>query len=115
MFSNPQVYGAIDTRLVRVFSIGGGTGIEFHRWLSLWVKNYGYGWYIPENQPSWPGEFDTWIDILHHIVKLCNSSGIKCPHPDEYIDTGLRGKGIWIAADVETALFSYASKQLQRV
>jgi hypothetical protein len=114
MFSRPQLYGAIDTRLVRVFGRG-DTDIEPLRWLLLGVKNYGYGWYIPEYQTSWPGEYDTWIGILHHIASLCNSSGHKCPHPDEYIATGLREKGIWIAADVETALFSYASGRLQAV
>jgi hypothetical protein len=31
------------------------------------------------------------------------------PHPDEYIAADLREEGVWIAADVETALFSYAS------
>jgi hypothetical protein len=113
MFSRPQLYGAIDTRLVRVFGKG-DTDIEPLRWLSLEVKNFGYGWYIPEHQTSWPGEYDTWIGILHHIAGLCNSRGHKCPHPDEYIATGLREKGVWIAADVETALFSYASGWLAR-
>ena len=111
MFSRPQLYGAIDTRLVRVFGRG-DTDIEGHGWLSLEVRNYGYGWYIPEYQTSWPGEYDTWIAILHYIAHLCNTSGHKCPHPDEYTAIGLREKGIWIAADIETALFSYASKRL---
>ena len=114
MFSRPQLYGAIDTRLVRVFGRG-DTDIEQLRWLSLEVKNYGYGWFIPESQSSWPGEYNTWIEILHHIASLCNTRGHKCPHPDEYIDNGLREKGIWIVADVETALFSYASEQLKSV
>ena len=113
MFGRPQLYGAIDTRLVRVFG-GGDPDLEGLKWLSLQVRNFGYGWYIPEYQTSWPGEYDTWIAILHHIAGLCNSSGHKCPHPDEYIAAGLREKGIWIAADVETALFSYASWCLGR-
>lgn len=111
MFSQPQLYGAIDTRLVRVFGRG-DTDIEGPKWLSLEVKNYGYGWYIPENQTSWPSEYGTWIDILHRTALLCNTSGPKCPHPDEYVADGLREKGVWIAADIETALFSYASKRL---
>ncbi len=111
MFGRPQLYGAIDTRLVRVFgTVGGDT--EGLRWLSLNVKTFGYGWYIPEYQASWPGEFDTWISILHHIADLCNSRGHECPHPDEYIRAGLRQKGTWIAADVETALFAHASQRL---
>ena len=114
MFSRPQLYGAIDTRLVRVFGKG-NTDIEGLMWLSLEVKNYGYGWYIPEYQTSWPSEYDTWIEILHYVTRLCNGGGYECPHPDEYVDLGLRDKGIWIVADVETALFSYASKQLQAV
>lgn len=111
MFSRPQLYGAIDTRLVRVLGRG-DPDIEELRWLSLGVKKYGYRWHIPESQPSWPSQYDTWIEILHHIARLGNSSGQKCPHPNEYIGIGLREKGIWIAADVETALFSYASKRL---
>lgn len=112
MFSQPQLYGAIDTRLVRVFGRGDARTESF-QWLSLAVRNYGSGWFIPEHQTSWPSEYDTWLDILHHIASLCNSNGHKCPHPDEYVTTGMREKGRWIAADVETALFSYASSQLQ--
>lgn len=112
MFSLPQLYGAIDTRLVRVFG-NGDVGIESHRWLLLTVKNYGYGWYIPEHQPSWPSEYNTWIQILHHMAHLCNTYGHKCPHPEKYVVLGLREKGTWIAADIETALFSYASKRLR--
>ena len=47
MFSCPQLYGAIDTRLVRVFGRG-DTSVESFRWLLLGVKNYGSGWCIPE-------------------------------------------------------------------
>lgn len=112
MFAFPKLYGAIDTRLVRVFG-SGDAGIKERGWLSLAVKNYGYGWYIPEYQTSWPGEYNTWIEILHHMAQLCNTSGYKCPHPDEYIAIGLREKGIWIVADIEIALFSYASKRLK--
>jgi len=113
MFSRPQLYGAIDTRLVRVFGKG-DPNLEGLGWLSLQVRDFGYGWYIPEYQTAWPNEYDTWIRILHHIADLCNSSGHKCPHPDEYIAAGLREEGIWIAADVETALFSYASMRLEK-
>jgi hypothetical protein len=117
MFSRPQRYGAIDTRLVRVFGCG-DKDIEGLRWLSLRVKNYNYGWHIPENQTSWPGEYNTWIEILHYMADLCNTSGHKCPHPDEYVAIDLREKlrekGIWIVADIETALFSYASKRLKK-
>lgn len=112
MFSRPQRYGAIDTRLVRVFGCG-DKDIEGLRWLSLEVRKSGYRWHIPEYQTSWPGEYGTWIEILHYIAHLCNASGHKCPHPDEYIARGLREKGIWIVADVETALFSYASKAIE--
>lgn len=113
MFSRPQLYGAIDTRLVRVFG-GGDPDSEGLGWLSLEVRNFGYGWYIPEYQTAWPGEYDTWISILHHIASRCNLRGHKCPHPDEYITAGLREEGIWIAADVETALFSFASRSLSK-
>ena len=113
MFKRPQLYGAIDTRLTRVFGRG-DMNIEQLRWLSLEVKNLGHGWFIPESQSSWPGEYDTWIEILHHIASLCNTNGHECPHPNGYIDNGLRERGIWIVADVETALFSYASKRLKK-
>lgn len=113
MFKRPRLYGAIDTRLTRVFGRG-DTDIEQLRWLSLEVKNYGSGWFIPKSQSSWPGEYNTWIEILHYIASLCNKSGHACPHPKGYITFDLRDEGIWIAADVETALFSYASKRLKK-
>ena len=112
MFSRPQLYRAIDTRLVRVFG-NGDTATEGPGWLSLEVRKSGNGWHIPEIQTSWPGEYNTWIEILHHMAHQCNTSGHKCPHPDKYVALGLREKGIWIVADIETALFSYASKRLK--
>jgi hypothetical protein len=111
MFSRPQLYGAIDTRLVRVFGRG-DADVEGLKWLSLEVRNYGDGWYIPANQTSWPSEYGTWIEILHYMADLCSTRGHECTHPDEYVAAGLRDKGVWIAADMETALFSYASKRL---
>lgn len=110
MFSRPQLYGAIDTRLVRTFG-NGDTANEGTKWLSLKVRNDGNRWYIPEHQTSWPSEYDTWIEILNHIAHLCNTNGCSCPHPNGYINSALREKGIWTAADIETALFSYASKR----
>ncbi len=112
MFSCPQLYGAIDTRLVRVFGRG-DSSLERLRWLSLIVKNDDYGWYIPENQTFWPGDYHTWIKILHYITRSCHASGLQCPHPDAYLAEGLRERGNWIAADVETALFSFASKRVK--
>ena len=109
MFSQPRFYGAIDTRLATVFGRGNNL-ISGLKWISLRVAT---GPCIPEAQSSWPREFDIWLDIVHHIASLCNSSGHRCPHPKQYITTGLREEGIWIAADVETALFSYASARLQ--
>jgi hypothetical protein len=112
MFAFPKLYGAIDTRLVTVFGHGDSDTYS-HKWLLLRVKNYGSGPHIPKKQHHWPSEYIAWIQILHFIAQLCNSSEPKCPHPEEYINLGLREKGIWIAADVETALFSYASKLLK--
>jgi hypothetical protein len=114
MFAFPKLYGAIDTRLVTVFGHGDSDTYS-HEWLSLRVRNYGSGPHIPETQHHWPSEYITWIQILHFIAQLCNSSQPKCPHPEEYISRGLRDKGIWIAADVETALFSYASKRSKAI
>lgn len=107
-FAAPAVFGAIDSRLVRVF----GDGDEKSSTLQLLDLRAGQAaggrWFIgPDN---WPDGYGTWIAILNDIATRLNSSGIICPHPDQFVSDGLRQRGVWLAADVEMALFSYASQ-----
>ena len=114
-FAVPSEFGAIDTRIVRVVGIGNPVSKQ-QSWLSLKVRNDGYGWYIPSNQPAWPKEYGTWIRILRRFVSLLNDSGRDCPHPEPfYKNNGLRQKGVWVCADVEMALFSYAYKHSKQL
>jgi hypothetical protein len=110
-FSLPAEYGAIDTRLVRVFGEGDPDATD-QAWLKLYVRDYGYGWFIPAVQRYWPSEFATWILILKEIAGTLNAAGIACPHPSGFVERGLRREGEWLCADVETALWSYASQAL---
>lgn len=109
-FSAPAQYGAIDSRLARVFGLGDPKS-SIMQILNLHA-NQGNGgrWFIrPDN---WPGEYETWIAILNHIAGILNSSGIACSHPDQFVAAGLRQRGIWLPADVEMALFSYATQSI---
>lgn len=107
-FALPQEYGAIDTRLVRVF--GEGDRAE-HQWLTLSAKESAKNrWYIPEIQSGWPSEYRKWINILRYFASKLENN---CPHPQSFVDAGLRETGVWGCADVEMALFSYASQQLK--
>jgi len=105
-FAQPQVYGAIDTRCVRVFGIG---DLQAHRcdWLSLRARNDGYGWYIPKAQSDWPDQYGLWINILRHFASTLPHN---CPHPPGFVANGLRQQGIWQCGDVEMALFAFASQ-----
>lgn len=62
-FSLPEEYGAIDTRIVRVFGQGDRCSRQ-QDWLELKARNNGYGWYIPKAQPSWPSGYAKWLNIL---------------------------------------------------
>lgn len=108
-FALPQEYGALDTRLLRVIGIG-DAGVKCHDWLDLKVRNDGNGWYIPRNQPAWPGQYSKWINILRFLAYWLNTTDSPCPHPPHFVTCGLRKGGIWACADVEMASFSYASK-----
>lgn len=110
-FALPQEFGAIDTRIVRVTGVGDPDSKKC-AWLALKTRNDGYGWYIPKNQPAWPNEYPKWINILRFLAHDLNSSRKVCPHPANFVKTGLRQPGTWACADVEMALFSYASKHL---
>ena len=108
-FALPSEYGVIDTRIVRMMGVGDAIS-KRESWLSLRARNDGYGWYIPKNQSAWPREYSKWINILRFFSRLLNDSGRPCPHPEAFSRNGLRTQGIWVCADVEMALFSYASK-----
>jgi len=49
------------------------------------------------------------------IAERLNDEGIECPHPEEYVEWGLRSGGEWFCADVERALFSYAYQNEEEV
>lgn len=108
----PSEFGALHTRILRVVGVGDRDSKQ-HDWLSLRVRNDGYGWYVPAYQSEWPREYSAWINILRFLGHLLNSSGKLCPHPEGFVTGNLRIQGIWACADVEMALFSYASKCLE--
>lgn len=108
-FAVPTIYGALDTRCVRVFGKGDSSS-KRHDWLDLTAKNYGYGWFIPETQKNWPSGYAKWLDILRTFCALLPAN---CPHPSAFVNQGLRSNGIWTCADVEMALFTYASTMIQ--
>jgi hypothetical protein len=108
-FGLPQEYGAIDTRCVRVFGKGDLTSSR-HQWINLKTRNDGYGWFIPKFQSAWPGAYADWINILRFFVSVLQKD---CPHPPEFADSRLRSRQTWACADVEMALFSYASRFVQ--
>jgi len=112
-FAVPQVFGALDTRLVRTFGRGDDRTLHRYQLLDLSVSLSGNRWTIPSSQEGWPREYGTWVAILNHIAQTLNRDGIACPHPPCYTESGLREEGMWLPADVETALFSYASQQVE--
>ncbi len=107
-FSVPQICGALDTRLVRVF----GKKAQKYPLLNLYAMEIDGRWAIPATQAGWPGEYKIWVKILEVFADYLNKNQIPCPHPPKYQQSGLRKDGIWLPADVETALFAYASKEL---
>jgi hypothetical protein len=107
-FALPQEYGAIDTRCVRVFGFGDSEARQ-HNWIELHARNDGHGWYIPKAQARWPDSYDVWINILRYFAMVLPPN---CPQPATFIESGLRQQGRWECADVEMALFSYASAHM---
>jgi len=105
-FGLPQEYGALDSRCVRVFGEG-DHHTQQHNWLTIRVRNDGYGWYIPKTQAAWPSSYGIWIDILRFFSSKLPDS---CPHPQEFVAGGLRLRNVWTCADVEMALFTYGSQ-----
>ena len=105
-FAVPVIFGALDSRLVRTF----GKGAKRYPLLNLKATRSKTGGSITK-QARWPGEFNTWISVLNYFARTLNEQGKQCPHPPNYLQTGLRVKGVWLPADVETALFSYTYKE----
>jgi len=104
----PSEFGAVDSRLVRVFGqdYPGSLG-----WIDLVAQQARDGrWCI--NEQGWPEGYTTWINILRFFARALQDQGINCPHPHSFVDKGLRDEGIWYCADVEMALWSYASDKL---
>jgi hypothetical protein len=105
-FGLPQEYGAIDTRCVRVFGEG-DHHVQRHNWLDLRGRNDGYGWFIPKTQRPWPSAYGTWLNVLRFFSHQLPNN---CPHPKGFVDAGLRLNNEWACADIEMALFAYASQ-----
>jgi hypothetical protein len=110
-FSMPSEFGALDTRITRVFGKGDPLHSYVH-FLDLEAEDHRGKWFIKYPQPAWPSEYSTFIFILRLIVDCLNGKGIPCPHPEILYDYGLRTRGIWECADVEMALFSFASERI---
>lgn len=108
-FAMPWEYGAIDKRLCKVFGRGDPES-QHTELLSLKVEYNGNRWDLKYQQTEWPSEYGTWVQLLRMIASELNQSGMPCPHPELMYARGLRKKGIWECADVEMALFSFASK-----
>jgi len=107
-FAVPQICGALDTRLVRVF----GNKAQKYQLLNLSALEVAGRWAIPATQTGWPGEYKIWVKILEVFADYLNKNQIPCPHPSNYQQSGLRKDGVWLPADIETALFAYASKEI---
>ena len=108
-FISPSKMGLLDANLVRVFGVG-DSNIKSPKWLSLAVRKTEGSWFSAGNWWSWPNEYYRWNLILGFLALLLNERAINCPHPNEFLEKGLREKGTWICADVEMALSSYAKK-----
>jgi len=93
---------------VRVFGCGDPEKQRYPL-LDLTASPFGGRWAILAAQPAWPGEYGTWTETLQAIACRLNREEVCCPHPAGFVRAGLRSHGIWVAADVEMALFSYAS------
>jgi hypothetical protein len=105
-FSLPMEYGAIDTRCVRVFGEGDPPS-QRHHWINLRATNGGYGWYISKTQRAWPSAYGIWLNILRYFSQQLPNN---CPHPEAFVRYGLRSNNEWACADVEMAIFAYASQ-----
>ncbi|EHQ34536.1 hypothetical protein [Methanoplanus limicola] len=113
-FAVPKEFGALDTRIVRVFGIGDNNVSEIQL-LNLRATNYNGRWAILKTQPGWPSEYGNWIAILKGIADELNRREVVCPHPEKMVYYGLRNNGEWTVSDVEMGLFAYASKKIMGI
>ena len=110
-FSFPNRAGALDSRLVRVFGMG-DPDVNQYQWLTLRARKSGSGWSVYRDR-TWHGEYEKWLNILTKMATLLNEQGIICPHPQAFIEAGLRTGGLWGCADVEMALYAYVTKVIR--
>jgi len=111
-FAAPDAFGAIDTWIVRVFGKNGQSSHHCNL-LDLHATPIDGRWAILASQIGWPGEYGTWIKVLTYISKKLRDDGILCPHPHQFEDLGLRSDGEWFNADIEMALFNYATRTIK--
>lgn len=110
-FTSPSRVGSLDTNLVRLFGVGDSILSQNH-WLNLFVRRNKDTWSFAGNRWSWPYEGYKWNIILGFLVSSLNERNIACPHPNEFLEQGLRENGKWTCADVEMALSSHANNIL---
>ena len=94
-FALPDQYGAIDTRCALVFE----------NWVQFTINNRHNNPSIAKDGKWWRG-YPLWINILRYFARNLPAN---CPHPKGFVSAGLRNGKTWTCADVEMALFSYAS------
>ena len=111
-FAVPELFGAIDTRIVRIFGAGDTSHLHL---LDLTATPVDGRWAILSGQQGWPEEYGTWTAILTYTAAWLNAAGQSCPHPEALINAGHRERGIWLNADVEMAFFNYASEKIQNI
>jgi len=111
-FAFPDRAGAMDSRIVRVFGIGDPT-VNQYQWLTIRTHKFGSGWTIFQDR-MWYLEYAKWLRILMKIVSQLNDKKVFCPHPQKFLDAGLRNEGIWISADVEMAIFTYVTGVIRK-
>ena len=99
-FISPSKIGSLDMNLVRVFGVG-DSNLRNHQWLNLVIRRTEDNWYFAGNWWTWPNEYYKWNTILGFLVSLLNERNIACPHPNGFLEKGLRTNGKWICADVE--------------
>ena len=110
-FAFPNRAGALDSRIVRVFGLGDRIANQY-QWLTIRAQKSRSGWSIFRNR-MWQMEYQKWLIILSKMVSLVNAKGILCPHPQKFLNAGLRTEGIWVSADVEMAIFTYAANLIR--
>ncbi|MDR3587944.1 MAG: DNA-directed RNA polymerase subunit alpha C-terminal domain-containing protein [Desulfosporosinus sp.] len=110
-FAFPNRAGALDSRIVRVFGLGDRI-VNQYQWLTIRAQKSRSGWSIFRNR-MWQMDYQKWLIILSKMVSLVNAKEIPCPHPQDFLDAGLRTERIWVSADVEMAIFSYATNAIR--